>query len=210
MMTVRELCLQIEDLAIDYGSRRVMAGISLTLRSGETLVVAGANGSGKSSLLRVLCGLQRPSRGAARYVLGDITLLPSESRHLVGWLSPDLQLYRELTACENLRFFADVRGLSLGDAELEHRLEQVGLAGRGNDLLASYSSGMAQRLRYAYALLHSPPVLLLDEPTVTFDDQGAALFKRVVERQRERGLLVIATNDPRELRFGDYVLMLGG
>jgi heme exporter protein A len=206
---MQELRMELDDLAIDYGSRRVVSGVSLTLHAGETLTVAGANGSGKSSLLRILCGLQRPSRGAVRYVVAGEVLQPDAARDLIGWLSPDLQLYRELTAAENLRFFAQVRGLQFSDADLEGLLAEVGLSGRGQDLLAAYSSGMAQRLRYAYALLHNPPILLLDEPTVTFDERGAALFERVAERQRERGILVIATNDPRELRFGDYVLRLG-
>ncbi len=202
--------LHLDNIAIDYGSRRVVAGVSLTLQAGETLVVAGANGSGKSSLLRVLCGLQRPSRGTANYLVDGNALRPDHARDLVGWLSPDLQLYRELTALENLRFFAQVRGLAFSDVELTQRLDSVGLKGRGADLLAAYSSGMAQRLRYAYALLHAPLVLLLDEPTVTFDEHGTALFERVIaEHQARGGLLVIATNDPRELRFGDYVLRLG-
>jgi heme exporter protein A len=101
-----------------------------------------------------------------------------------------------------------VRGLRRERAELEALLEQVGLGGRGGDLLAAYSSGMAQRLRYAYALLHRPPVLLLDEPTVTLDERGAALIEQLVAARRERGITIIATNDPRELRFGDYVLRL--
>lgn len=206
---MQELQLQLDDIAIDYGSRRVVSGISLNLQAGETLAVAGANGSGKSSLLRILCGLQRPSRGVVRYLVAGQVLPPATARALIGWLSPDLQLYRELTALENLRFFAQVRGLVVGTSELNELLADVGLAGRGDDLLAAYSSGMAQRLRFAYALLHTPPILLLDEPTVTFDERGAALFERVAERQRARGILVIATNDPRELHFGDYVLRLG-
>lgn len=202
--------LQLHDIAIDYGARRVVAGVSLVLCAGETLVVAGANGSGKSSLLRVLCGLQRPSSGTVQYVVDGVAVRPDQARDLIGWLSPDLQLYRELTVLENLRFFAQVRGLQLGDAALEQRLDAVGLNGRGADLLAAYSSGMAQRLRYAYALLHQPPVLLLDEPTLTFDERGVALFEQVIAQHRQsRGILVLATNDPRELRFGDYVLRLG-
>ena len=114
-----------------------------------------------------------------------------------------------MTALENLAFFATVRGLRRSSAELEMLLERVGLGGRGGDLLAAYSSGMTQRLRYAYALLHEPPILVLDEPTVTFDERGAALVEQVIARQRERGISVIATNDPREERFGDYVLRLG-
>ena len=205
-----DLRLELIDLAADYGARRVFAGVSLALRGGETLVVAGHNGSGKSTLLRLLCGLQRPTAGRAIYQAHGQRYRPDEARHLVGWVAPDLQLYRELTALENLEFFARVRGLRRTHAELAALLESVELGGRGNDLLAAYSSGMAQRLRYAYALLHAPPVLLLDEPTVTLDERGAALFERIVARQREHGITVIATNDPRELRFGDYVLRLGG
>jgi heme exporter protein A len=204
-----DLRLELTNLAADYGARRVFAGVGLTLLGGETLVVAGHNGSGKSTLLRLLCGLQRPTAGHAIYYAGGQGYRPDEARHLVGWVAPDLQLYRELTALENLEFFARVRGLRRTRAELAALLEEVELGGRGDDLLAAYSSGMAQRLRYAYALLHAPPVLLLDEPTVTLDERGAALFARIVARQRERGITVIATNDPRELRFGDYVLRLG-
>ena len=205
---MQNVALQIEELSLDYGARRVLSGISLQLSAGETLVVAGANGSGKSTLLRVLCGLQQPSGGRVQYRIGVHTHAPVNARALLGWLSPDLQLYRELTALENLRFFGQVRGLALDDAALEGRLADVGLAGRGNDLLAAYSSGMAQRLRFAYATLHDPPVLLLDEPTLTLDSHGVGVFEQVVARQRRHGLLVIATNDPREERFGDLVLRL--
>jgi heme exporter protein A len=208
MTEAEGLQLELEDVAISYGARRVLAGVTLTLRRGETLVVAGANGSGKSSLLRLLCGLQRPSQGRAVYALGPERYRPDQAPWLIGWVAPDLQLYRELTGLENLRFFAALRGLRPDDAELEALLESVGLGGRGGDLLAAYSSGMAQRLRYAYALLHRPPVLLLDEPTVTLDERGAALVEQLVAQQRRRGLCVIATNDPRELRFADYVLRI--
>jgi heme exporter protein A len=207
---MNDLRLDLIDLAANYGARRVFAGVSLTLRGGETLVVAGHNGSGKSTLLRLLCGLQRPTAGRVVYHAGGVRYAPDTAQPLVGWVAPDLQLYRELTALENLSFFARVRGLRRSTAELEALLEAVELGGRGGDLLAAYSSGMTQRLRYAYALLHSPPVLLLDEPTATLDERGAALVERIVAQQRERGIVVVATNDPRELRWGDHILRLGG
>jgi len=209
MQPTTDLHLELNQVAAGYGARRVLAGLSLSLRRGETLVVAGANGSGKSTLLRLLCGLQRPTAGDILYHIGERRIHPAEARDVVGWVAPDLQLYRELTGLENLQFFAEVRGLRRSRAELEALLEQVGLGGRGGDLLAAYSSGMGQRLRYAYALLHQPPVLLLDEPTVTLDERGTSVVEQIVHAQRERGILVIATNDPRELRFGEYVLRLG-
>jgi heme exporter protein A len=123
-------------------------------------------------------------------------------------VAPDLSLYRELSGIENLRFFAQVRGLSVSDTALYELLDLVGLGQRGNDRLAAYSSGMTQRLRYAFALLHRPAVLLLDEPTVTLDERGTAFVDRIITAQRQRGLTVIATNDPRELRYADLLLKL--
>lgn len=203
------LALTLESVSAGYGARTVFRGISLSLRAGEILVVSGSNGSGKSTLLRLLCGLQKPSSGTIHYSWqAGTAYAPAEVPHLLGWVAPDLALYRELTARENLRFFAAVRGIPPDDARSDALLLQVGLDGRGDDVVAAYSSGMVQRLRYAYALLHQPPVLLLDEPTVTLDERGAGVVAQIVSAQRQQGITVIATNDPRELRFGDYVLEL--
>ncbi len=203
------IALIVEGLAAGYGARRVFAALSLEVCSGEVLVVSGPNGSGKSTFLRMLAGLQRPEAGRIAYRTDAGLLAPQAATHLLGWVAPDLMLYRELSARENLRFFGAVRRLALDEAAIDVLLEQVGLGGRGDDRLVAYSSGMAQRLRYAYALLHQPPVLLLDEPTVTLDEYGAAVVDAVIATQRRRGLVVIATNDPRELRYGDLLLRLG-
>jgi heme exporter protein A len=206
--TQSSISLSLNAVSASYGARTVLRDVSLDLNQGDVLVISGPNGSGKSTLLRLLCGLQQPTAGLVRYQRGDSTYTPHEARHLIGWVAPDLTLYRELSGHENLRFFAAVRGQQCSSSELAELLARVGLGGRGDDRVASYSSGMVQRLRYAYALLHSPPVLLLDEPTVTLDERGAAVVARVVADQRRCGLTVIATNDPRELQFGDYVLEL--
>jgi heme exporter protein A len=202
------ILLELSNVAASYGPRMVFRDVSFALRQGEVLVVSGANGSGKSTLLRLICGLQGPGAGDIWFVAGAERLAPREATHLFGWVAPDLMLYRELSGLENLRFFAAVRGLRRSDMELEALLARVGLGGRGDDRVAAYSSGMQHRLRYAYALLHRPPLLVLDEPTVTLDERGAEVVQRIVERQRRVGAVVIATNDPRELRFGDYVLTL--
>lgn len=204
-----ELRLTIEGVAAGYGARTIFRDISLALRPGETLVVSGPNGSGKSTFLRLLAGLQRPEAGQIVYEAGGAAFAPRDAAPLIGWVAPDLMLYRDLTARENLRFFAAVRGLRRDDSTIDALLERVGLGGRGDDRLAAYSSGMAQRLRYAYALLHRPPVLLLDEPTITLDERGTGVVDAVIAAQRREGIVVIATNDPRELRYGDLVLCLG-
>ncbi len=202
--------LHVSQLSAGYGARTIVRDISFTLHRGEVLLVSGPNGSGKSTLLRILAGLQASTAGTAYYEAGGNRFDPRDARHLIGWVAPDLALYRELSGIENLRFFARVRGLAISDAALYDLLAQVGLGKRGDDRLAAYSSGMTQRLRYAFALLHRPPALLLDEPTVTLDEWGAAVVDQIIAEQRRRGLTVIATNDPRELRYADLVLQLGG
>ncbi len=204
-----EISLHIEDLAASYGPRTVFAQVSLQVEQGEVLVVSGANGSGKSTFLRLLAGLQMPTAGTAYYHHAGGAWEPRAANHLIGWVAPDLALYRELTARENLHFFAKVRRVEIDDAAIDALLDEIGLGGRGDDRLAAYSSGMAHRLRYAYALLHRPPVLLLDEPTVTLDTRGAEVVDVVIARQRQHGLVVVATNDPRELRYADLLLQFG-
>jgi heme exporter protein A len=199
----------VSGVAAGYGARRVFADVSLELSAGEVLVVSGPNGSGKSTFLRLLAGLQRPDAGVVAYEQNGVVRDPRDAIDLIGWVAPDLMLYRELTARENLRFFAAVRRLAVEDSAIDALLARVGLGGRGDDRLSAYSSGMVQRLRYAYALLHRPPVLLLDEPTVTLDQGGAAIVEGVIAEQRRNGLVVVATNDPRELRFGDLILRFG-
>lgn len=203
-----DIRLTVEGVAAAYGARTLFSAVALELRAGETLVVSGPNGSGKSTFLRLLAGLQRPEAGQISYTTGGAAYTPREATPLIGWVAPDLMLYRDLTARENLRFFAAVRGLRRDDDAIDALLERVGLGGRGDDRLATYSSGMVQRLRYAYALLHRPAVLLLDEPTVTLDERGAGVVEAVIAAQRRTGIVVIATNDPRELRHGDLVLNL--
>ena len=209
LMNQPTVSLELHNLAANYGARTVFRDIDLTLRHGEVLVVSGHNGSGKSTLLRVLCGLQPPTAGSVNYCWGSQTLAPSAANPLIGWVAPDLALYRELSAAENIAFFAELRGIPSDPASIEALLARVGLGGRGADRVSAYSSGMQQRLRYAYALVHRPPVLLLDEPTVTLDERGAAVVAEVIAAQRTQGITVIATNDPRELAFGDYILRLG-
>ncbi len=196
--------LHVTDLGKRYGPRIVFRGIELRASSGRVLVVTGPNGSGKSTLLRCLAGLERPDRGEVRWKQGQEVWTARQRRTRMGFLSPELALYDELTGLENLRFFARMRGVRPGVGELEALLERVGLGGRGTDRLGGYSSGMRQRLKWAFALMHTPDALLLDEPGVTLDAKGFALAGELVAEARERGaVVIIATNDTREMEMGD-------
>jgi heme exporter protein A len=186
-----------------FGSRVLFRDLSGEARRGRALAVTGPNGSGKSTLLRILAGLARPSAGRVEWATGG-----GELRHVLGYASPDLQLYRELTARENLDFFG--RLLDRDPGQTSRRLSEVGLRERDHDkLVALFSSGMLQRLRLAFALLADPAILLLDEPGSNLDDEGRTLVDEVVGRQRERGTVLIATNDPREAALADETVALG-
>ncbi|MGC8874977.1 MAG: heme ABC exporter ATP-binding protein CcmA [Chloroflexia bacterium] len=192
-----------------YGRLRALQGVEAQVESGEVLVVAGRNGSGKSTLLRIIAGLTRPSSGTVVLYENGRILSPEERRSRIGLVAVDVALYGELTARENLAFFARVRGQTLLPKEALRLLAEVGLAGREDDLVLTYSSGMRQRLKYACALLHRPPVLLLDEPGANLDASGTEMVERILAQQRQRGLVVLATNDPREVAWGDRVVRLG-
>jgi heme exporter protein A len=116
-------------------------------------------------------------------------------------------LYDELTAVENLSFFAGVAGFRFEFSELENRLEAAGLQGRGHDFVGSYSSGMKQRLKYCLALLRAPDLLILDEPTANLDERGKQLVNNIISSHQ--GIAVIATNERSELDYGDQFIQLG-
>ena len=175
------------------------------------MIVSGANGSGKSTLLRVIAGLLAPTSGTAVVTVDSLEFSAAAARRHVGYVAPDLVLYAELTGAENLFFFAELHGLSLSRDDVRERLARVGLQGRGRDLAGGYSSGMRQRLKYAFALLHDPPILVLDEPTANLDLDGIAIVEQVVKAQHNRlggGLAVVATNEPRELEWSGLRLHL--
>lgn len=198
------ISLELRDISKSFGEREILSGINATVDSG-CLVVTGSNGSGKSTLLKIIAGLLSATSGEA--VIHNATT--AQRRDLIGLVAPDLALYDELTAMENLRFFAKVRGIRRPDSELNALLCRLGLDERQNDLLSSFSSGMKQRVKFAFALLHEPAILLLDEPSTNLDETGIVALEGIITEQRQNGIVIIATNDRSELRYGDQVLELG-
>ena len=206
---VPDLELALRDVSVKFGSRDVFGRVSMSVTAGGVTAVTGANGSGKSTLLRTICGLLTPQSGSVELTLHGHATAPYELRRRIGLVAPDLGLYRSLSAAEHLRLSAQMRGVDGSVDRLRALLTMVGLRGRGRDLVGAYSTGMRHRLRYALALIHEPPVLILDEPTANLDADGAAIVKSIVERQRGFGAVVIATNDAAETAWADDVLALG-
>jgi heme exporter protein A len=198
------ISIKFSDVAKRYDLRVVFRGVSGEAEPGEVLVITGPNGSGKSTLLAILCGLLRPTRGEVRYRWHGGDDLPRDTwgRHL-GVVAPSMAVYDELTALENLRFYARVRGLARQDSDHRALLERVGLDPDRSTPVRGYSTGMAQRLKIAQALLHDPEVLFLDEPSSNLDPAGQDWLEgHVRSLVAEDRTIVLATNDRREMTWG--------
>jgi ABC-type multidrug transport system ATPase subunit len=195
------LTLEASGLEHRYGARRGLDPLSFRLASPAAVAVTGPNGAGKSTLLRILAGLLRPTVGVGALRLDGAPVRAEALRRRVGFASPELQFYDELSVEENLGFAAEARGLADARAAVGGALERVGLAARARDRVPALSSGMKQRLRLAFALLERPALLLLDEPGSHLDDEGRAMVARVISEQSRAGLVILATNDEREWRL---------
>ena len=182
--------LELRDLVRGFGRVPVLAGVSATVRAGEVLLVTGRNGSGKSTLLRCLAGLLRPQAGTIRLGEDGRELDAAARRRRVGYVAPDLAFYEPLTAAENLAFFCRLRGVPRERAD--GLLARLGIP--PSRPAGALSSGMRQRLRWAWALLHQPRLLLLDEPFQNLDAAGETALRALLDEHLERGgMAVVAT-----------------
>lgn len=191
----REHRLVFRNLHRRFGRLRVLQDVSGEVGTGRILLVTGGNGSGKSTLLRCLAGLMRPQRGSIECLAGGEELDDEERRREVGFLSPMVQLYDELSTLENLDFFARLRGIS--PRRGRELLDTVGLP--LNRPASALSSGMTQRLRWCWALLHSPRILLLDEPLQNLDEAGAREVLGLLDEALDDAAAVVASPAPMDL-----------
>jgi heme exporter protein A len=191
-----------------YGERLALRRVHLRVEPGETVVVLGPNGAGKSTLLRLAAGLLRPTAGSAAIDGIAASAAPAELRARIAYAGHATQLYRGLTARENLRLHARLHGLS--DDGLAG-LERVGLAERADERIDGFSRGMLQRLALARALAHDPALLILDEPASGLDRAGRALLDDILrEGLTRRTQLVASHDDDLPGRLGARTLRLTG
>ena len=203
------ISLSITDLTHEYNERLVFQAVSFEF-DGNCMSITGSNGSGKSTLTRIIAGLATPVEGCVTVAVDGQAVARENLRDIVGLVAPDVRLYGELSARENLEFLATARSYPMGKSRIGEVLEQVGLAKRGNDPVRELSSGLRQRACFAAALLHEPLLLLLDEPSTNLDELGIAMVHEVIHAQMTRGMVIIATNDVQEAALGQKTLDLGG
>lgn len=189
--------LEAVDLHKSFQSNHAVQGVSLHLAAGESVGLVGPNGAGKSTTIAMLSTLLKPDKGDVLLNGRSVTDDPAPLRALLGVVPQDIALYPELTAEENLRFFGSLyglRGSSLA-AAVDSALELVALSDRRHEQIRKYSGGMKRRINIAASLLHSPKLVIMDEPTVGVDPQSRNhILESVRTLNRERGMSVLYTS----------------
>jgi heme ABC exporter ATP-binding subunit CcmA len=198
----------VSDVSRHFGRRRVLNKVSCELRAGEIVALLGPNGAGKSTLLAIAATLLDPSSGRVLY--GDAaSASAAELRKRIGVLGHDLAIYPELSAAENLTFFARAYGVDDVGGAVSSALARAGLEGR-DDPVGLFSRGMRQRLALERALLHRPRLVLLDEPFTGLDDAAtAALRTRLADLRGTGCIVLLATHDLETIEgLADRALLL--
>lgn len=187
--------VQLVDVSRHFGRRRALARLSLTARAGDIVGLLGPNGAGKSTLIGLLATLSTPNTGQVLFGGRPAADLGAPLRRRIGLLAHELHLYSELSARQNLAFFAELYGLDATDV-VEAALDRAGLDGRGDDAVSGFSRGMRQRLALERALLHTPRLVLFDEPFTGLDDRAVGLVSARLRALAAAGaIVVLATHD---------------
>ncbi|HEX6655669.1 MAG TPA: heme ABC exporter ATP-binding protein CcmA [Candidatus Limnocylindria bacterium] len=200
------------ELARLFGRSAALAGVSLQVQRGAVIALLGPNGAGKTTLLRILATSLRPSFGTAQVDGIDVTRRPDLIRQRVAYLPHATGLYDDLTAAENLRFAAALRGVPQVANAAADALARVGLAVDADRRVSGFSAGMRHRLALGRLLLGTPSLVLLDEPHATLDAEGMALVDRLVEGWQAAGATVLVASHQAErvTRLADGWLRLDG
>jgi ABC-2 type transport system ATP-binding protein len=186
--------LSLRGLGKDYGDRVAVAGIDLEVAKGEILGLLGPNGAGKTTTISMACGVTTPSRGSVTIGGADLAREPYAAKRKLGLVPQDLALYEELTARQNLAYFAALYGVPKSAPAIDRALDLAGLADRAKEPVKQFSGGMKRRLNLAAGLVHEPELLVLDEPTVGVDPQSRAHIFDAVKALRAKGLTVVYTS----------------
>jgi ABC-2 type transport system ATP-binding protein len=192
---VNDAAVVVEDLVKRFGSFTAVDHVSFDAHRGEVLGFLGPNGAGKSTIIRILCGLLRPTSGRVRVARLDVTREPETVRARIGYMSQRFSLYNDLTAIENLAFFGGLYGVPAGelDGRIRWAVEMAGLSSRERDLVGTLAGGWKQRLALGCAVLHRPPILFLDEPTSGVDPLSRRQFWELIHRMAASGVTVFVS-----------------
>ena len=182
-----------------FGRRLIFREINFHFENSRIYGIAGPNGSGKSTLVKIIAGLLSPTKGKIVHRTSGKEIISEKLHNHIGFVSPYLVLYEEFSAWENLSYFAMIRGIAFDKTYAEKLLEKFLLINRKDDLIKAYSSGMKQRMKFIFALIHHPEVLIFDEPTSNLDEEGKnSVYETINEKSREN-IVIVASNDKSDL-----------
>jgi ABC-2 type transport system ATP-binding protein len=192
---VSDVVLECRDLHKRFGETVAVRGVSFRVHEGETYGLLGPNGAGKTTTISIICGLLEADTGEVVVAGRPLTTRSVDAKAAIGYVPQELAIYPDLSARENLRFFAQLYGLASADARarVNEVLDVIGLADRADDQAKTYSGGMQRRLNIGIGLLHRPRLLVLDEPTVGVDPQSRNAILESVERLSAAGMAVLYT-----------------
>ncbi len=199
-----------EGLRRTFAGVTVLAGVDLVVEGGECVALLGANGAGKTTLLRVLATLLRPSGGRLRLFGEDASLRPAAALRRIGYVGHESACYGDLTAVENLAFYAELYGVGDAGRRIDDLIEWTELGRFAHRPVRTFSRGMMQRVALARALLHRPELLLLDEPFTGLDPHATATLEALlIELRRAGHAILLSTHDvPRAAALASRVVML--
>ena len=202
--------VRLSEVSRVYGRSFALHRVTTSFRAGSATALVGGNGAGKTTLLNILATLDRPTSGVVSFGGASFDKTSKEGRRNIGWVSHDSLVYEDLTGFENLQFYGEMYGLKDPAKAALSWLERVGLDDVGDRRVAAYSRGMRQRLSVARALLHEPPLVLLDEPLTGLDKSGREKLVELIREQRERNaIVVVISHDLHVAReFVDEVAVL--
>ncbi|MHB8579675.1 MAG: ABC transporter ATP-binding protein [Ignavibacteriaceae bacterium] len=205
--------LQVKNVSKFFGRRLIFKDMTFEINNNGILGISGDNGSGKSTLVKIIAGISSPSSGKIVHQDQGKEIIPEKLHNYIGFVSPYLVLYEEFSAYENLSFFSNIRGIKFNAERADFLLEKLLLFKRKDDLVKTYSSGMKQRLKFIFALIHSPSLIILDEPTSNLDSNGKDTVYQLVDTESKTNIIIIASNEQsdlnichREIKLQDFKL----
>ncbi|MBW7856601.1 MAG: ABC transporter ATP-binding protein [Ignavibacteriaceae bacterium] len=207
ILEMDEVTIKVENLSHSFNNGVVFKNVSFSVDKNSPLAITGPNGSGKSTLLKIITGLIRPLNGNVTFTLKGKTLNESDKKNMIGLFAPYVNLYDELSGLENISYFHKLRTKERSD--LQALMRKVGLENSAEKPFKSYSSGMKQRLRLAFALSVNPLFLIMDEPTTNLDEEGYEVVSSVIGEQLSKGILIIASNLKSDLRHCVQTINIG-
>ncbi len=200
--------LSLDSLTKVFGRRLIFDKLTYEFKPGTVYGISGPNGSGKSTLSKIIAGIITPTHGKVVHKLGDEVIKVEHLHNHIGFVSPYLLLYDEFTALENLNHFAHIRGVEFDAERCDALLNRFDIYNRRKDYVKTYSSGMKQRLKFVFAFMHRPNLLILDEPTSNLDNQGKDAVYQIIKDELKDNIIIIASNEDADLARCSEVIYL--